>query len=75
MSAGDGGAGGRMHDEWSKDAAARRAAAEERRLRERDEAAGSSAERDTTPALGTAGEPGSWLRGEEGADVAQHVGQ
>lgn len=27
-------------------------------------------ERDTTPALGTHGEPGSWRRAEEGADVA-----
>jgi formate-dependent nitrite reductase membrane component NrfD len=69
------GAGGRSHDDWSKAASARRATDEERRLRERDAASGAHAERDMTPALGTAGEPGSWQRAEEGADVALHVGQ
>jgi formate-dependent nitrite reductase membrane component NrfD len=73
---GPGGAGGRAHDDWSKDAAAARAAQEERRIAARDADAGGSGaeERDMTPALGHAGGPASWQRGEDGAEVALHVG-
>jgi formate-dependent nitrite reductase membrane component NrfD len=68
----DGGAGGRAHDEFDKERAAARAAQAERAAAERTDEA---FERDTTPALGHAGEPASWVRAEEGAPVGLHIGE
>jgi hypothetical protein len=70
-----GGAGAGQGD-WSREDASHAAAREEAGLarRERD-AGGDGGTRDTTPALGTAGEPASWERGKEGEKVALHVGQ
>ncbi len=69
---GDGGAGGRSHDDFDKARAAARAASEERNAEQRSDDA---SERDTTPALGSPASPASWQRAEEGATVALHVGQ
>jgi formate-dependent nitrite reductase membrane component NrfD len=70
----DGGAGGvrgRDMDPAHRDRSA--AAAEASRAGERERAAAAHAPyRDTTPALGRAGEPGSWRRAVTGAAVALH---
>jgi formate-dependent nitrite reductase membrane component NrfD len=68
---GAGGVRGRDMDPAHRDASA--AAAEASRAAERGRAqAAHSPRRDTTPALGTAGEPGSWRRAVAGAAVGLH---
>ncbi len=71
------GAGGRDHAGFSEASAAARAADAERGFAAREADAGGSgaAERDMTPATGHAGGPASWHRGQDGADVALHVGE
>jgi formate-dependent nitrite reductase membrane component NrfD len=68
----DGGAGGRAHDDFDRGEARAQADASERGFAERE---ADAAERDTTPAIGRAGGPASWVRAEEGAPVALHVGE